>query len=52
MVVNDAAQDFEEFYAQNRLCEPENTSDLLVLSFDGKGIVMRHDSLRSATTKK
>jgi hypothetical protein len=45
-----AAQDFDAFYA-DRLCEPERTDDLLVLSFDGKGIAMRHDDLREATRK-
>jgi hypothetical protein len=45
-----AAQDFDEFYAA-RLREPEATGDLLVLSFDGKGIAMRHDDLRPATRK-
>jgi hypothetical protein len=45
-----AAQDFEAFY-RDRLCEPEQTDDLLVLSFDGKGIAMRHEDLREATRK-
>ena len=45
-----AAQDFDAFYA-DRLREPEATDDLLVLSFDGKGIAMRHDDLREATRK-
>jgi hypothetical protein len=45
-----AAQDFDAFYAY-RLCEPEITNDLLVLSFDGKGIAMRHADLREATRK-
>ncbi|HEX5076057.1 MAG TPA: ISKra4 family transposase [Gemmatimonadaceae bacterium] len=45
-----AAQDFDAFYA-TRLCEPEITDDLLVLSFDGKGIAMRHADLREATRK-
>jgi hypothetical protein len=45
-----AAQDFDAFYA-DRLCEPEVTDDLLVLSFDGKGIAMRHADLREATRK-
>jgi hypothetical protein len=45
-----AAQDFDEFYAA-RLRAPEATDDLLVLSFDGKGIAMRHDDLREATRK-
>jgi hypothetical protein len=43
-----AAQDFDAFYAER---EPphEPTTDLLVLSTDGKGIVMRHEDLREAT---
>ncbi len=45
-----AAQDFDAFY-DNRLIEPEVTDDLLVLSFDGKGIAMRHADLREATRK-
>lgn len=45
-----AAQDFDAYYAY-RLCEPERTDDLLVLSFDGKGIAMRHADLREATRK-
>lgn len=45
-----AAQDFDAFYA-DRLCEPEITDDLLILSFDGKGIAMCHAALREATRK-
>jgi len=45
-----AAQDFEAFYASRALA-CEETEDLLVLSFDGKGIAMRHDDLRPATKK-
>lgn len=45
-----AARDFDAFY-QDRLCEPENTEDLLILSFDGKGIAMRLHDLRAATRK-
>lgn len=45
-----AAQDFDLFYAE-RLIEPEASDDLLVLSFDGKGLAMRHDALRAATRK-
>jgi len=45
-----AAQDFDAFY-RDRLCEPEKTDDLMVLSFDGKGIAMRLDDLREATRK-
>jgi len=50
-VVRDVAQDFESFYQQKRFIEPEDTSDLLILTFDGKGIVMRPDSLRECTKK-
>ncbi|VAX13530.1 hypothetical protein MNBD_GAMMA24-2167 [hydrothermal vent metagenome] len=39
-LVRDVAQDFEDFYRKKRFIKPEETSDLLVLSFDGKGIVM------------
>ena len=50
-VVQDVAQDFEAFYDQKRFKEPENTESLLVLSFDGKGIVLRHEGLRECTQK-
>lgn len=43
-----AAQDFDAFY-QQRTCEAEATDDLLVLSFDGKGIPMLLEDLRAAT---
>jgi hypothetical protein len=45
-----AATDFEAFYA-SRPSTPATTDDLLVLSFDGKGIVMRKEALREATRK-
>ena len=45
-----AAVDFESFYA-TRLPPPGTAHDLLVLQVDGKGIVMRPDALRPATTK-
>lgn len=43
-----AAKDFDAFYAE-RAVAAETTSDLLILSFDGKGIAMRHEDLRPAT---
>jgi hypothetical protein len=46
------AQDFETYYLKNRYNTPEPTDDLLVLTFDWKGIVMRPDSLRECTKKK
>ncbi len=48
-----AAVDFEAFYTQRRAANDvlEETKDLLVLTFDGKGIVMVPDDLRPATQK-
>lgn len=45
-----AAQDFEEFYA-TRTVQAEETAALLVLTFDGAGIIMRPEDLRPATQK-
>lgn len=50
-IVREVAQDFEVFYKKKRFIKPEATSDLLILTFDGKGIVMRPDSLRECTKK-
>jgi len=50
-LVRDVAQDFESYYQEKRFLKPEETDDLLVLTFDGKGIVMRPDSLRACTKK-
>jgi hypothetical protein len=47
-----AAVDFEAFYTQPARSQADVTDgDLLVLSADGKGIVMRPDALRPATAK-
>ena len=47
-----ASQDFQGYYAARCLCPvAEDTDDLLVLSFDGKGIVMRQEDLRKYTKK-
>lgn len=43
------AQDFDAFYSLP--AEPEKTSDLLVITVDGKGIVMRQEDLRETTRK-
>jgi hypothetical protein len=45
-----AAQDFDAFYEQ-RAAARDPQDDLLVISTDGKGIVMRHEDLREATRK-
>ncbi len=46
-----AAADVEDFYA-TRTPAPVDHGDVLVISADGKGIVMRPDSLRPATAAK
>ncbi|MGH7439460.1 MAG: ISKra4 family transposase [Polyangiaceae bacterium] len=48
-----AAIDFEAFYAGRRAANDvvERTRDLLVMTFDGKGIVMVPEDLRPATKK-
>lgn len=50
-VAQDVSQDFEGFYQQSRFKKPEETKGLLVLTFDGKGIVMRKEGLRKGTRK-
>jgi len=45
-----AATDVDEFYLTRDLPEVQG-ADILALSFDGKGIVMRPDALREATAK-
>ncbi len=45
------AEDFDAFYATRQLDGPEDTDDLLVMSTDGKGVVMREESLRKVTRK-
>jgi hypothetical protein len=45
-----AAADFERFYEDAKKTQAA-TSDLLVISADGKGVVMRPDALRPATAK-
>ena len=48
-IVVEVSQDFEDFYASRRATSPEATRDLLCLSVDGKGIVMREEALRQVT---
>jgi hypothetical protein len=50
-IVRNVAQDFEGYYEQQRFSKPEDSNGFLVLTFDGKGIVMRHESLRDCTKK-
>lgn len=46
-----AAADFVDFYQQRVLAPEAKTSSLLILSFDGKGVVMHTQDLREATRK-
>lgn len=48
-VVVKVARDFEAFYDTRRADEPEASDDLLILTTDAKGIVMRQADLRDAT---
>ncbi len=45
----EVSQDFDAFYATRQGQPPEDDKDLLVLSQDGKGIVMREEGLREST---
>jgi hypothetical protein len=47
-----AAHDFKAFYDTRRAKEAEDDESLLVMSLDGKGIVMRTEDLREATRLK
>jgi hypothetical protein len=50
-----AAHDFRPFYEQREYCaEPgeEQKEGFLVMSMDGKGVVMRHEDLREQTQKR
>jgi hypothetical protein len=49
-LVLSAATDFEDFYA-TRPRLPADPTDVLILSCDGKGIVMRPEALRPATAE-
>jgi hypothetical protein len=46
-----AAMDFEDFYETRRPARGKR-GDLLVLTADGKGVVMRPDALRTGTAKR
>lgn len=51
-VVSVISQDFEDFYAQEAATAPvAATNAFLILSEDGKGIVMRRESLREQTRR-
>ncbi len=50
-LVVEASTDFAAFYAQRAITPVQSPSTVLVMSQDGKGIVLRHDDLREATRK-
>ncbi len=50
-IIQDVAQDYVPFYKKRQFNEAEDTDDLLILTFDGKGIVMRPEGLRACTQK-
>jgi hypothetical protein len=50
-IVVEIAQDFESFNKTRHANASENTEDLLILTTDGKGVVMRPEALREATKK-
>ena len=50
-LVQQAAKDFEEFYDGSGFEADRPTSELLVLSFDQKGVVMHKEDLLKATRK-
>jgi len=50
-VAAEISQDFTVFYKERQTDGPEDTTDPLVMSEDGKGIVMRVEDLREATRK-
>ena len=51
MLARAAAVDFAAFYDQRTAPQPAESSSVLVLSSDGKGIVVRLEDLRPATRK-
>ncbi len=50
-LVQRAAVDFDTFYEQRSVSTEAATGSLMILSFDGKGVVMRKEDLREATRK-
>jgi hypothetical protein len=52
-LVRRAAQDFDAFYQERAEYRPaEETGPILVLTADGKGVVMRREDLREATRRR
>ena len=49
VLATEVSGDFEAFYETRQAAQPESTTDPLVMSEDGKGIVMRVEDLRPST---
>ena len=47
-----SAADFETFYEERQGLAPSKDASILVTTFDGKGVVVRHEDLREETRKK
>jgi hypothetical protein len=52
MLAHKAAMDFDAFYAKKDAPKTQQDPTLLILTTDGKGVVMRKEDLREATRKK
>ena len=55
ILANKAVEDFDKFYQEqcsSRSLKEEKSSSLMVLTTDGKGIVMRREDLRETTRKR
>lgn len=50
-LVAKASQDFEAFYSSRKGNKSERAEDILAISLDGKGVVMRKEGLRESTRK-
>lgn len=46
-----SAVDFDDFYASRAGQPAEGSEDLMVITMDGKGVIMRHEALRDATRR-
>jgi hypothetical protein len=52
IIIVELSQNFEAFYDSGQSAGPEENSEPLILSEDGKGIVMRTEDLREATRRR
>ncbi len=50
-LVSESSMDFEAFYVRRGITPVMTPDNILVMSQDGKGIIMRHEDLKEATKK-